>query len=76
MQNIILHVIIHISGHVESSTPTSYKSSLVGQPLHKRRRVWYHADTQVVPVLMQHLRLCREDLADGWAEGVLGTTPT
>ena len=31
--------------------------SLAGQPLHKRGRVWYHAYTRVVPVLMQHLRL-------------------
>ena len=28
-----------------------------GQPLHKRGRVWCHAYTRVVPVLVQHLRL-------------------
>ena len=39
---------------------------MVDQPLHKRGRVWYLAYMQVVPVLMQHLWTCYEDLALDW----------
>ena len=52
-----------------------YRTSLAGQPLHKRGRVWCHAYTWVVPALMQHLWICYKDLAPDWPVYTLGIAP-
>ena len=51
-------------------------SSLAGQSLHERGRVWCRAYTRVVPALMQHLWIHYEDLAPDWPVCTLGIAPT
>ena len=71
------------------STLVMLSISLAGQPLHKRGRVWCHAHTRLVLVVMQfgamivhfslrnkpHARQQREDLAPDWSARVLGAPP-
>ena len=68
----ILYVYYIVSKSCVCICQIMYRTSLVGQPLHKRGRVWCHA---VVPALMQHLWICYKDLAPDWPVYTLGIAP-
>ena len=52
------HVHFLLSRGTGSAHALSFSISLAGQPFHKRGRIWCHAYTWHVPVLMQHLWIC------------------